>query len=93
MRAISLKVHNFRTCSDAEVRLCPYSLLIGANNSGKSNLIDAIRVFYEKDLKYDQSRDFPKYSTSDDEVWIELEFLPSKHELASLKEEYRTPLC
>ena len=91
MRAVSIKIHNFRSFADAEIALTPYSLLVGVNNSGKSNLIDAIRVFYEKDIKYEESRDFPKFATSDREVWIEIEFQPSSQEFALLKSEYQLP--
>ncbi|MDX2255303.1 MAG: AAA family ATPase [Pseudanabaenaceae cyanobacterium bins.39] len=91
MRAIALKIHNFRTLDDVEVMLTPYSLLVGINNCGKSNTIDAIRVFYEKDLKYDFDRDFPKFQTTDEESWIEIEFKPSSEELKLLKSNYQTP--
>ena len=63
MRAIFIQIHNFRTFKEEEIALIPYSLLLGVNNCGKSNLIDAIRVFYEKDIKYEEARDFPKYPT------------------------------
>lgn len=91
MKAIKINVHNFRTFQDGEISLLPYSLLLGINNCGKSNLIDAIRVFYEKDLKYDESRDFPKYQTDDKEVWIEIEYQPTQEEITTLKTEYKTP--
>ncbi|MDW8289067.1 MAG: AAA family ATPase, partial [Flammeovirgaceae bacterium] len=74
MRAVAIKIHNFRTFADAELSLSPYSLLVGANNTGKSNLIDAIRVFYEKDIKYEEGRDFPKFPVADKESWIEIQF-------------------
>jgi len=71
MRAISIMLHNFRTFADATINLSPYALLVGANNCGKSNVIDAIRAFYEKGIKYEESRDFPKFRTSDQESWVE----------------------
>ena len=89
MRVVSIKIHNFRTFADVELHLTPYSLLLGTNNAGKSNLIDAIRVFYEKDISYDESRDFPKFSTSDNESWIEIQYEPSESEFATLKDDYR----
>lgn len=91
MRAVAIKIHNFRTFADAELILSPYSLLVGANNTGKSNFIDAIRVFYEKDIKYEEDRDFPKFPVADKESWIEIEFEPSSTEFDLLKEEYRLP--
>ncbi|MEZ5563712.1 MAG: hypothetical protein R3F27_12235 [Gammaproteobacteria bacterium] len=37
-----------------------YALVVGANNSGKSTIIDCIRAFYEKDgFKFKQAADFP----------------------------------
>ncbi len=89
MRAEYIKIHNFRTFADIEVKLSSYSLLIGANNSGKSNVIDAIRIFYEKDIKYEENRDFPKFETEDNESWIEIQFRPSEDEFKLLKEDYR----
>jgi putative ATP-dependent endonuclease of the OLD family len=91
MKATKIHIHNFRTFQDEEINLSSYSLLLGINNCGKSNLIDAIRVFYEKEIKYEEARDFPKYPTTDAESWIEIEFLPTLNEIANLKSEYKTP--
>ncbi len=90
MRAVEIRIHNFRSIKDAEIELAPYSLLIGPNNAGKSNLVDALRVFYEN-LKYDESRDFPKYPAEDQDVWIEIQYGPTEEELKQLKDEYRLP--
>ena len=90
MKAVSIKTHNFRTIADAEILLSSYSLLVGANNSGKSNLIDSIRVFYEK-ISFDKDSDFPKFPTQDDEAWIEIQFKPTAEEFALLKAEYQLP--
>ncbi len=91
MIAKKIHIHNFRTFLDEEIYLSSYSLLLGINNCGKSNLIDAIRVFYEKDIKFEEPRDFPKYTTSDKESWIEIEYLPTPAEIATLKSEYKSP--
>jgi predicted ATP-dependent endonuclease of OLD family len=50
-----------------------YSLLIGENNAGKSNVIRALRIFYEND-NFNEDVDFPKFSTDDKESWIEIEY-------------------
>jgi putative ATP-dependent endonuclease of OLD family len=89
MIAVSIKIHNFRTFADIELQLTPYSLLLGTNNAGKSNLIDAIRIFYEKDISYDENRDFPKFTTVDKESWIEIQYKPSSTEFSLLKNEYK----
>ncbi len=89
MRAIEVKIHNFRSIHDATFRLEPLSLLAGANNAGKSNVVDAIRLFYG-DLKWEESRDAPKVDSGDDAAWVEVEFQPTEGELAQLRDEYRS---
>lgn len=89
LRATRLKIHNFRSLKDVDVELHPYSLLVGPNNSGKSNTLDAIRVFYEKGITFDLEHDFPKFTTADNESWIEIVYSPNSEELADLKEEYK----
>jgi predicted ATP-dependent endonuclease of OLD family len=61
--------------------------LVGANNSGKTNIIDALRVFYEKE-KYDKKY-FPKFETDDQESWLEIEFHLTDDEFADLRNEYK----
>ncbi|MGW0594983.1 AAA family ATPase [Streptosporangium sp. NPDC002607] len=39
----SIKLKNFKSFRDAEVRLGPVSIILGANGAGKSNLFDAFR--------------------------------------------------
>ena len=89
MRAVELKIHNFRSIHDATIRLEPLSLIAGANNTGKSNVVDAIRAFFGE-LKWDAERDAPKVVSGDAESWVEVEFLPTPDELAHLRDEYRS---
>ena len=49
MKLEHITIHNFRGIHDASLNLFDYNLLVGPNNAGKSTIIDAIRVFYEKD--------------------------------------------
>lgn len=84
-----VKIHNFRSIADGTFNLNSYSLVIGANNSGKSNFIDAIRVFYD-DPKFNSSTDCPKFEY-DGESWIELEFALTDEEYDGLAEQYRLP--
>ena len=68
-------VHNFRSILDGEFEVSNYGLIVGENNSGKTNLLSALRVFYEDGgAKFEPSRDFPKVATADKESWIELHF-------------------
>lgn len=89
MRAVEVKIHNVRSVHDATVRLQNLSLVVGANNAGKSNVIDAIRLFYA-DLKWDEDRDGCKVAATHSDAWVEIEFEPSAEELAQLKDEYRS---
>jgi predicted ATP-dependent endonuclease of OLD family len=88
MKIRELKIHNYRSIEEQTVRFGDYSLLIGPNNSGKSNVIDALRTVYEKDLKFDFERDFPKFQTNDQECWVEIEFELSEEEAPTIKSEY-----
>lgn len=90
MKLIKTTIHNFRSILDASFDLEKYCLLVGENNAGKTNVITALRIFYEDDIKFDDKNDFPKSSTTDQESWIELEFLTTNDEQITLKNEYQT---
>lgn len=60
MKLIELSIHNFRAIIDQTIKIHDYTLLVGANNAGKSTIIDAIRAFYEKDLKFNKEHDLPR---------------------------------
>ncbi len=53
-------------------------MLIWANNAGKSNVITALRIFYEDGIKYNENSDFPKFQADDNESWIEIEIFPDR---------------
>ena len=92
MKLRKVIVHNFRSVLDATFEVSNYSMIVGENNSGKTNLLTALRVFYEDGgLKYEQNRDFPKIDTTDSESWIELHFQTSVEEQDSLKDDYKSP--
>lgn len=91
MQIKTVTIHNFRSIADCSVRLDDYSLMIGANNAGKTNVMDALRIFYEKQLKYDATRDKPRFETTDEECWIDVEFALTNEEWNSLKEKYQRP--
>jgi len=54
MKIKSVKIHNFRSIKDAEFGLNDYSVLVGANNSGKTNILTALRIFYEDGVKFNE---------------------------------------
>ncbi|MEX2706574.1 MAG: ATP-dependent endonuclease [Candidatus Freyrarchaeum guaymaensis] len=87
----SIRIHNFRSIKDAKFDLYNYNILVGANNSGKTNVLTALRVFYEDNIKFNEKIDFPKFQTGDEESWIEIEYLLADEEFQKLKNEYRNP--
>ncbi|GMU10860.1 AAA family ATPase [Corallococcus caeni] len=46
----SIRLKNFKSFADAEVKLAPLTVLVGANGSGKSNLLDALRLVQRLEL-------------------------------------------
>jgi len=90
MKIKSIYIHNFRSIKDAKFDLYDYSILVGANNAGKSNILTALRVFYEDSgIKFNEKIDFPKFQTEDDESWIEIEYLLTDEEFENLRDEYK----
>ncbi len=58
MKISQIKIHNYRSITNATIAAQGYLMLVGANNSGKSNVINALRAFYDE-LKWSND-DFPK---------------------------------
>ena len=85
MQIDKIRIHNFRSITDSTFRFGDYSLLVGANNTGKSNTIDALRIFFE-DEKFDHERDFTRLPGQDDEIWIEVHFALTDEEASGLEE-------
>lgn len=91
MKIKSVIIHNFRSIKDGKFNLKNYTLLTGKNNVGKTNVMAALRIFYENELKYSEKSDFPKFETDDNESWIEIIYKLTEEENKKLKEEYQTP--
>ncbi|MFG0304615.1 MAG: ATP-dependent endonuclease [Phycisphaerales bacterium JB040] len=92
MKIREVSIHNYRGIIDEAFKLNDYSLLIGANNGGKSTVIAAICAFYDHEpFKYSQSRDWPHLGASDNECWIEIEYELDSTEASEIKTEYLLP--
>ncbi len=90
MKIENVRIHNIRSIKDATIQLNAFSLLVGENNAGKTNVITALRLFYEEGgLKFSKERDFPKFTTDDNESWIDIEYSLTDDEASTLKEEYK----
>ena len=88
MQITTVRVHNFRSLIDVTYRVSNYGLLVGANNSGKTNAIDALRVFYD-DLKFNAKTDCPKDGATDADSWVEIDYRLTDDEYDTLKVEYQ----
>lgn len=87
MKINQIKIHNFRSVIDADIEAHDFLLLVGSNNAGKSNIINALRCFYE-DLKWIEE-DFPKKGFSDQVSWVELKFKLSSSEWETIADKYK----
>ena len=91
MRIHEIVIHNFRSIKDVNIKLKNYSLLVGENNAGKTNIITAIRIFFNDDIQFDEKNDFPKFEVDgDQESWVEIHFQTTDEEQIELNENYRT---
>jgi putative ATP-dependent endonuclease of OLD family len=102
MKLRHVHVHNLRSMKDADFGLEDYCVLVGCNNAGKTNLLDAVRLFYEQGIKYDENRDRPTSGCSDGDSWIEMTYelqlaeeqaLPQKYRLSGSHLKIRKYLC
>ncbi len=92
MKLRRLRIRNFRSIIDADIEAHDYTILVGANNAGKSNILAAIRAFYE-DLKWSRD-DLPLVGGKDgregEESWVELTFELTETEWLGLADKYKS---
>lgn len=89
MKLNKIEIQNFRAIKNIKFNAQDYTLLVGANNVGKTTIIDALRLFYEHDgYKYIEERDKPRSSNRERECWIELSFRISEKESKLLPSTY-----
>ncbi len=88
MKLRRLRIHNFRSITDADIEVHDYTMIVGANNAGKSNVVAALRAFYE-DIKHSND-DLPKMPGAHiDESWVELSFHLTEVEWEGLADKYK----
>lgn len=93
MKIKKVMIQNFRSIKYSEFNFKDYTVCIGENNSGKTNLLRALKVFYEIDKdKFDDKTDYPKFlDNKEEESWIEIEYQLTENEYSNLKDEYKLP--
>ena len=60
----SIRIQRFRSIDDLTIKLAPITVFVGGNDSGKSNILKAINLFFNKEVvpgsQYDHVRDFSR---------------------------------
>lgn len=78
MKLKSIRIRNFRTIQDETfLELDDYATIVGPNNSGKTNILKAIQIFftgYENKEGYDRKRDFTRSSPKTSKTTINITF-------------------
>lgn len=64
----SIKVRNYRSIKEADIQLANFSIFVGQNNHGKTNLFEAIEWFYNAKSSIDEC-----YFEKDTSCTIEVE--------------------
>lgn len=90
MKIERVRVHNYRSIIDAEVRVDDYLLLVGANNAGKTTFFNAIRLFYGQ-LKWIPQKDSPVKGAEDKNAWVEIVCRINEAENETLSTQYQNP--
>jgi putative ATP-dependent endonuclease of the OLD family len=88
MKLRRLSIRNFRSIIEADIEVHDYTMIVGANNAGKSNVLAALRAFYE-DIKWSSADDVPKVGKSSDESWVQLSFSLNDEDWANLADKYK----
>lgn len=65
----SIRLKNFKSFADETVELSPFTLLVGANGSGKSNFLDAVRFLQGIGLDLPLSDIFRGRVEGEREIW------------------------
>lgn len=78
MNVSKITVRNFRSIKDAEIVPDCFSIFVGQNNHGKTNLFEAIEWFFSGPKKGENIDEIRFNRTGSDEVSVEIEFAGAK---------------
>lgn len=82
MKIKSIRIRNFRTIQDeTSIDLEDYATIVGPNNSGKTNILKAIQIFftgYDNKEGYDRKRDFTRTGSKTSKTTINVTFSKEK---------------
>ncbi len=72
MRISKIKIQNFRSIKSADIEVGPFNIFIGQNNSGKTNLFEALEFFFNGYKGEIRNLIFNRESST--EMYVEVEF-------------------
>lgn len=79
MKLKNIRIRNFRTIQDeTNLDIEDYATIVGPNNSGKTNILKAIQIFftgYDNREGYERKRDFTKDSVRSNKTTINITFI------------------
>lgn len=91
MRISRIYVENFRSLKRVEIRPSEFNVLIGQNNHGKTNLLEAIEWFYKPKGSLAEIRHVD--AEEDGQVVVEIEFSDAQEGIENIsKEDNRTKI-
>lgn len=85
MRIKSIRIKNFKSYADAELNCSSFNILVGRNNHGKSNFIEAVEWFYNGQAPLDQIRH--TNSLESEQTEVEIVFFGVKEGLEEISNE------
>ena len=74
MKIASIWVHNFRSIRDCQLQCCDMLVLLGQNNHGKSNVINALNFALNSSVKPHRDEFFAFTEAEDRTMWVEVSF-------------------
>jgi len=86
MKISQIKIHGIKSYTESSVDMSNYTVFVGENNSGKSNILFALLWFFGKEKL--ALKDVNSSINSDDDPYIEVEFELQKDEEFTHPEEY-----
>ena len=70
MHLEELDIHNFRGFKDYTLKLKPFNVLIGENNSGKTSVLQAIQLVYESMQVLFGGEEHPRFTALRYFMWV-----------------------
>jgi len=87
MKISKIKIQNFRSIREAEISCCDFNTFVGQNNSGKTNLFEAIEFFYNGLGRGISVSDVSFNRDTENEVIVELTFIGALDGVEKMKNE------